>query len=129
MNSYSELLRDPRWQRKRLEVMERAHFACEECRSETRTLNVHHRFYEKGRAPWDYPDRALVCLCELCHRTAESELAAIRRLAGMTSAAARAEILRRIVALVDVPRPPSIPAAPPRVQRGRWKCFNAGAQP
>lgn len=31
MRSYLEKLRDPRWQRRRLEVFERAHFQCEAC--------------------------------------------------------------------------------------------------
>jgi 5-methylcytosine-specific restriction endonuclease McrA len=54
MKTYFEKLKDPRWQRKRLEVMERAGFACEYCGSATETLNVHHGFYEKGKEPWEY---------------------------------------------------------------------------
>lgn len=66
--SYAELLRDPRWQKKRLEIMQRAGFACERCDSTERTLNVHHRYYERGLFPWDYPDDSLVCVCDTCHR-------------------------------------------------------------
>ena len=66
--SYSDLLKDPRWQRKRLEVMEREDFACELCGATDKTLNVHHERYERGRMPWDYPSEALHCLCEPCHR-------------------------------------------------------------
>jgi hypothetical protein len=65
--SYSDLLRDPRWQRKRLEVMHRAHFACEHCGDTTTTLNVHHVEYVRGRMPWEYSGRELRCLCEPCH--------------------------------------------------------------
>lgn len=65
--SYTELLRDPRWQRKRLEVMQRSDFACEECSDTTTTLNVHHTKYKKGRMPWEYEDAELLCLCEQCH--------------------------------------------------------------
>lgn len=64
---YWELLRDPRWQRRRLEVMGRARFACETCGSEDKTLNVHHKLYRKGAMPWEYPDAELQCLCEECH--------------------------------------------------------------
>lgn len=67
MATYAEMYRDPRWQRKRLEVMERAGFACQECSSTTKTLNVHHRLYRKGAAPWAYEDSELMCLCEDCH--------------------------------------------------------------
>lgn len=64
---YWELLRDPQWQRKRLEVMQRANFKCERCGDASSTLNVHHTYYTKGAMPWDYPDEALKCWCEPCH--------------------------------------------------------------
>jgi 5-methylcytosine-specific restriction endonuclease McrA len=66
--TYWELLKDPRWQRKRLEVMERDGFACVYCDSAEKTLNVHHSYYERGNAPWEYPDSSLHTLCEDCHR-------------------------------------------------------------
>ena len=72
---YSEKLRDPRWQRKRLEVMEAAGFRCRWCEDETETLNVHHSYYEKGLEPWEYPNDSLHCLCESCH-SARHELEA-----------------------------------------------------
>lgn len=65
--TYSELLRDPRWQRRRLEIMNRADFSCEQCRDKSSTLNVHHKIYRKGAPPWEYSDAELVCLCETCH--------------------------------------------------------------
>lgn len=67
MTSYGELLRDPRWQRKRLEIMQRADFRCEQCGTDRITLNVHHLRYFRGRNPWEYEGRYLVCLCEPCH--------------------------------------------------------------
>lgn len=93
MTAYGDLLRDPRWQRKRLEVMERAEFECEECGSKTKTLNVHHAYYEKGCDPWEYPNDSLRCLCEDCHERVEAELREIRKLAGIAWRAARANIL------------------------------------
>lgn len=65
--SYWELLKHPKWQRKRLEIMERAKFACEACEGAETTLNVHHTYYEKGRKPWEYPNESLKCLCADCH--------------------------------------------------------------
>lgn len=65
--SYVERLRDPRWQRKRLEIMQRAEFLCESCDASDKTLNVHHKLYRKGANPWDYEDFELECLCEDCH--------------------------------------------------------------
>ena len=67
MSAYWEKLRDPRWQRKRLEIMERAGFKCEECGSDKNTLNVHHLIYHKGHDPWEYDGSELKCLCEGCH--------------------------------------------------------------
>jgi hypothetical protein len=49
--SYSDLLKDSRWQEKRLRVFERDHWCCCECHRPARaggiSLNAHHRFYNK----------------------------------------------------------------------------------
>lgn len=67
MNSYVQQLKNPKWQKKRLLIMERDGFVCTECGDNNSTLNVHHRYYIKGNAPWEYPDVALITLCENCH--------------------------------------------------------------
>ncbi len=59
--------RHPLWQKKRLEVMRAAGFACVHCGSREDTLNVHHISYVKGRDPWEYDEHELMCLCEGCH--------------------------------------------------------------
>ena len=64
--SYSEKLRDPRWQKKRLCVMQRDGFACRDCGDEKSTLQVHHCHYEKG-GPWMTDERFLLTLCGDCH--------------------------------------------------------------
>jgi 5-methylcytosine-specific restriction endonuclease McrA len=64
---YGERLRDPRWQKRRLEIMQRDDFACQICFDGESPLNVHHRWYEGD--PWDAPDEALVTLCEECHES------------------------------------------------------------
>src|SRR5262245_56290118 len=51
--SYQEKLRDPRWQRKRLEILERDQWTCQRCHSTTKTLHVHHRIYRHGLEPWE----------------------------------------------------------------------------
>jgi hypothetical protein len=68
MKSYSEKLKDPRWQRKRLKVMERDGFECCDCGSADKSLTVHHCHYSKG-GPWDTPDGFLLTLCQDCHAT------------------------------------------------------------
>jgi hypothetical protein len=65
--SYSDLLKDPRWQKERLEILELDKWACRHCSNKELTLHVHHLYYEKGLKPWEYPDSALVTYCELCH--------------------------------------------------------------
>lgn len=65
--SYSEKLKDPRWQKKRLEIMQRDNFQCQACCDDKETLHVHHSYYEKGKEPWEYPDDSMRCLCEVCH--------------------------------------------------------------
>lgn len=69
--TYSEKLKDPRWQKKRLEVMQRDHFTCTLCKAKDETLHVHHSVYEKGREPWDYPDSVLQTQCHFCHSIVE----------------------------------------------------------
>jgi hypothetical protein len=64
---YPNKLRDPRWQRMRLEIMSRDEFRCQRCLDSKSTLHVHHRYYLANKDPWDYPLEALVTLCEGCH--------------------------------------------------------------
>lgn len=63
---YQKKLLDPRWQKKRLQILERDEWKCQKCEVEELTLHVHHKYYN-GCDPWDIPDRALVTLCEDCH--------------------------------------------------------------
>lgn len=64
--SYQEKLKDPRWQKKRLEVFNRDGFACCKCNDTETTLHVHHLKYT-GYDPWDAPIDDLEALCEDCH--------------------------------------------------------------
>jgi hypothetical protein len=67
MSKYAELLKHPKWQRKRLEVLEAADWKCTRCGETEVTLNVHHTEYRKGAKPWEYSLDELDCLCEHCH--------------------------------------------------------------
>ena len=66
--TYTEKLRDPRWQKKRLEIMERDELTCQICGVTDKTMHTHHLVYINGREPWDYTDAALQCLCEDCNK-------------------------------------------------------------
>src|SRR3990167_8322037 len=65
--AYLAKLRDPRWQKKRLEILNRDAFKCQFCGETEETLHIHHKAYERGKDPWDYPDWVFVTICESCH--------------------------------------------------------------
>lgn len=65
--TYSEKLKDPRWQKKRLEIFERDNWTCQHCCHTEWTLAIHHLRYIPGIEPWDYPAELLITLCEYCH--------------------------------------------------------------
>ncbi len=64
---YSDKLKDPRWQKKRLEILERDEWKCTVCEDDTTTLHVHHLRYKVGKNPWDCDGFDLITLCESCH--------------------------------------------------------------
>lgn len=68
MTTYAEKLKDPRWQKKRLEILERDNWTCQYCGNKDTTLHVHHREYRDNLEPWEYPNIDLITLCELCHK-------------------------------------------------------------
>lgn len=70
--TYAEKLKDPRWQRKRLEIMQRDDFTCTQCKDKTSTLHVHHKRYT-GKNPWDYDNADLTTICENCHYNEHKE--------------------------------------------------------
>jgi len=67
MNKYSELLKHPLWQKKRLEIMDRDNWMCRLCGDVKTTLHVHHNIYLKNKKPWEYKGVNLITLCEKCH--------------------------------------------------------------
>lgn len=68
--NYSEKLKHPKWQRKRLEVLQRDNFKCCLCNDDETELHVHHLKYTKE--PYDAPLEDLQTLCKLCHNVVES---------------------------------------------------------
>lgn len=67
-SNYFTLLKDPRWQKKRLEIMNRDGFKCQDCGHDDLPLNIHHKYYIYGMTPWDYDNDILITLCEECHQ-------------------------------------------------------------
>lgn len=66
--TYSELLKDPRWQKKRLTILDRDKFKCTYCGDGTSELHVHHKKYLTGKKPWEYNKDMLTTLCGDCHK-------------------------------------------------------------
>lgn len=67
MATYSELLLDVRWQKKRLEILSRDNWICLKCERSDQTLHVHHKKYISGRKPWEYESDNFETLCYKCH--------------------------------------------------------------
>lgn len=65
--TYQEKLKDPRWQKKRLEILQRDEWTCKSCGEIEKTLHVHHLFYIFNQDPWDIPNSFLLTLCDNCH--------------------------------------------------------------
>lgn len=72
--TYSEQLKDPRWQRKRLEILGCANFTCVCCGNNKETLHVHHRYYVAHRYPWEYPLFCFQVLCIKCHENIKTDV-------------------------------------------------------
>jgi hypothetical protein len=65
--TYKEKLKDPRWQRKRLEIFQRDNFTCVCCGDKTTELHIHHIKYFAGFNPWEYSNELMKTLCKTCH--------------------------------------------------------------
>lgn len=68
--TYSEKLRDPRWQKKRLEAFKRDKFTCQLCGDKLTTLHVHHKVY-KNIEIWEYEKADLITYYKHCHCVVE----------------------------------------------------------
>lgn len=74
---YIELLNDNNWKIKRENILKRDSYKCKWCGDIT-NLQVHHKYYskypnEQKVLPWNYPDNALVTLCDNCHKKAHNK--------------------------------------------------------
>lgn len=93
---YWEKLKDPRWQKKRLEILQRENFTCEACLATDTTLHVHHGYYEKDKEPWEYENETLHCVCEHCHEDTKHELMEIQYQMALLNPIDLHEVLRAI---------------------------------
>jgi hypothetical protein len=75
---YLEKLKDPRWQRKRLEIFQRDNWTCKFCGDTESMLMVHHFKYEGN--PWEVDNEHLGTCCARCHKEEHEELALAKHL-------------------------------------------------
>jgi len=94
-STYRQKLLDPRWQKRRLDILSRDGWKCQGCGAADKTLHVHHRRYAESGDPWDVGDDALVSLCEACHEIESRERAAAE--AGLLAAIRRSPLLTKDV--------------------------------
>src|SRR3990167_1545224 len=69
---YTDQLRHPKWQKRRLEVLQRAEFRCECCGDREKTLHIHHKFYKPKAMVWEYEDDEMLAVCALCHQIVQA---------------------------------------------------------
>lgn len=69
--TYSKKLASPKWQRKRLEILNRDNFTCQSCGSDKYELHVHHFKYSNTGKPEDVNDEDLITYCSHCHLITE----------------------------------------------------------
>jgi len=102
--AYWEKLKDPLWQKKRLEVLQRDEFTCVDCGNKEQTLHVHHKYYRRGADPWDYPDDALKTLCEDCHEATTVVVDEIKQLIGALTRGQLDALNSVLYCMLELPR-------------------------
>lgn len=66
-NQFSEQIKSPLWQKRRLEILNKDLFTCQICGDKDSQLHVHHLCYDPKRKYWEYEDWELITLCDKCH--------------------------------------------------------------
>lgn len=66
-NPLSAQYKHPLWQKKRSEILSRDDFKCSKCGCTNKQLHVHHSYYTRGLALWEYPNYCYITMCCDCH--------------------------------------------------------------
>lgn len=96
---YKEQIKSPKWQKRRLEIMEKDNFTCQLCGDTETMLNVHHLAYHRDRNIWEYDDWELMTLCENCHKDEHSSLDDLTSY--IESIKSKGVTMREIIAVLD----------------------------
>lgn len=96
---YKEQIKSPKWQKRRLEIMEKDNFTCQLCGDTETMLNVHHLSYHRDRNIGEYEDWELMTLCENCHKDEHSSMDNI--IIKIESLKSSGLTMREIIAFLD----------------------------
>ena len=77
---YKKQIKSAKWQKKRLEILERDYFTCTNCHDDENQLHVHHTYYESDRMIWEYENESLLTLCNDCHESLHKTKADLKQL-------------------------------------------------
>ena len=64
---FKDQYKHPKWQKKRLEILERDKYTCQNCEGTEDQLHVHHKSYKKNHKVWEYENDNFITLCNSCH--------------------------------------------------------------
>ncbi|GEM_PF-2268184 len=82
-NDFFEAYKHPKWQKKRLIILDRDEYMCRNCGESESQLHIHHLYYLPNYKPWEYDDDALLTLCEKCHKEFTEIATEIRKNIGL----------------------------------------------
>lgn len=92
---YLKQIQHPKWQRKRLEILNRDNFTCQLCGEKEKLLDVHHLIYFSGNMIWEYDNELLITLCnDKCHK----EIEELRKIIALISL----QVIKRKIDLVEL---------------------------
>ncbi len=64
---YGDLLSCFEWKYKRLTVLFRDNYECNDCKKRGKSNHVHHEYYVQDKLPWEIDNEGLITLCRTCH--------------------------------------------------------------
>lgn len=76
---FKDQYKHPKWQKKRLEILERDNFNCVNCGEDDKQLDVHHGYYEINKMLWEYDNQTMITLCKKCHKDVDVEKRALHK--------------------------------------------------
>lgn len=72
--NFNDQYKDPRWEKKRIEIYRRDYWHCRKCGNTNIKLEAHHLYYQRDLMLWEYDNDSLVTLCTKCHNDIHDNL-------------------------------------------------------